>query len=132
VIDSSNYRPVSILSVFSKILEKLIYNRLILFINKHNILTDDQHGFRDNNSNETVSQLFIENILAAVDKQLYVLSITFYLTTAYDVRNHEILLTRLEYYGIRGTIKAWIESYVSQFVEIFNTGNRGMNQHTHI
>ena len=71
--DSSNYRPISILSVFSKFLEKLIYNRLILFINKHNILTDAQHGFRDNNSTETASQIFIENISESMDKQLYIL-----------------------------------------------------------
>ena len=48
--DSSNY-SLSNLSVFSKILEKLIYNRLTHFINEHNILTDAQHGFRDNKSN---------------------------------------------------------------------------------
>jgi hypothetical protein len=123
---------ISILSVCSKILEKPIYNRLKLFTNKHNILTDAQHGFRDNKSNETANQLFIENFQESVDKEIYVLGLFFYLTKAYDVINHEIILTKLEYYGLRGTIKAWLESYRSQFVEIFNTDNRGRNQHTYI
>jgi len=64
-------------------------------------------------------------------KQLYVLGSFFDLTKAYDLINHEILLTKLEYYGIRGTIKGWVESYLSyqpQFVEIFKTENRGRNQ----
>jgi len=43
-------------------LEKFIYNRLILFVSKHNILTDTQNGFRENKSTETASQTFIENI----------------------------------------------------------------------
>jgi len=76
--ESSNYRPISILSVFSKILEKLIYHRFILFINKHNILTDARHGFRNNKSDETASQLFIENIQESVDKQLYILGLFFF------------------------------------------------------
>jgi hypothetical protein len=57
-----NYRPISILSVFSKILEKLVYNRLISFVTKHTILTDVQNGFRKNKSTETASQTFIESI----------------------------------------------------------------------
>jgi hypothetical protein len=52
------------------------------------------------------SQIFIENIQESIDKQLYVLGSFFDLTKAYDVINHEILLTKLEYYGIRETIKA--------------------------
>ena len=82
-------------------------------------MTDAQHGFRDNKSTETASQIFIENISESVDKQLYVLGLFFYVTKVHDVINHEILLANLEYYGIRGTIKAWVEYYLpywSQFV----------------
>ena len=42
----SNYRPISVLPAFSKILEKLVYNRLLDFINQHNLLSKDQYGFR--------------------------------------------------------------------------------------
>jgi len=83
-----------------------------------------QHGVRDNKSNEMAYQIFIENIQESKNKQLYILGLFFDLTKAYDVIHHEILLNKLEYNGIRGTIKAWLEShlsYQSQFVEIFKT-----------
>jgi GH25 family lysozyme M1 (1,4-beta-N-acetylmuramidase) len=57
---------------FSKILEKFMYNRLKSFINKHNILSEAQNGFRKMKSTETASQTFIENIQQAVDQCLHV------------------------------------------------------------
>jgi potassium voltage-gated channel Eag-related subfamily H protein 8 len=57
-----NYRPISVLSVFSKILKKLIYNRLIMFLKKHNILTEAQNGFREKKCTDTAIQSFIERI----------------------------------------------------------------------
>jgi hypothetical protein len=69
-------------------------------------------------------QIFIENIQESMNKQLYILGLFFDLTKAYDVINHEILLNKLEYYEIRGTIKAWLDSYLSyqsQFVKIFKS-----------
>jgi len=61
---------------------------------------------------EIISQLFIASIQESMDRQLNILRLFFNLTKAYDVINHEILLT-LEYYGIRGTRKVWIVSYLS-------------------
>jgi hypothetical protein len=58
--DIQNYRTISILSAFSKILEKLMYNRLLSFLMKHNTLTNVQHGFMENKSTETASHSFIE------------------------------------------------------------------------
>jgi CRISPR/Cas system-associated protein Csx1 len=66
--DMQNYRPISVLSAFSKILEKLMYNRLS-FLKKHQILTETQHGFIENKSTETASQSFIESVHEAVDNQ---------------------------------------------------------------
>jgi hypothetical protein len=57
-----NYRPISVLSVFYKMLEKLMYNRLLLFLKQQYILTHAQHGFRENKSTETASQSFIESV----------------------------------------------------------------------
>ena len=65
-----------------------------------------------------------------MDQQLYVLGLFFDLTKVYMI-NYEILLNKIEYYGIGGTVKAWVESYLSyqsQFVEIFKTDNRERNQ----
>jgi hypothetical protein len=58
----SNYRPVSILPAFSKILEILIYNRVVTFLNKHNMIYETQNGFREKKFTNTAIQTFIEDI----------------------------------------------------------------------
>ena len=60
VHDIQNYRPISLLSVFSKLLEKLMFNRLISFITKNNILMEAENGFRENKSTATATQSFLE------------------------------------------------------------------------
>jgi len=52
-LDSQNYGPITVLSVFSKILEKIMYHRLLSFLKKFNILADEQNGYWDNKSTET-------------------------------------------------------------------------------
>ena len=109
-----NYRPISVLSVFSKILEKLMYNRLLSFLKQHHILTETQHGFRENKSTETASQLFIESVQEALDDQRKVIGIFLDLSKAYDVINHETLLNKLDTYGVRGITNNWFRSYLTR------------------
>jgi hypothetical protein len=118
--DMRNYRPISVLSVFSKILEKLIYNRLLYFFKKHYIrlLTEVQHGFRENKSTETASQSFIESVQEALDKQRKAIGIFLDLSKAYDVINHETILDKLDSYGVRGTINNWFKSYLSRRTQV--------------
>ena len=104
-----NYRPISVLSVFSKVLEKLIYNRLLSFLKQHHILTKAQHGFRENKSTETASQSFIESVQEALDNQRKVIGIFLDLSKAYDVINHETLLDKLDSYGVRGITNNWFK-----------------------
>jgi hypothetical protein len=75
--DIQNYRPMSILPAFSKILEKLMYNRLLSFLMKHNILTNVQHGFMVNKSTETGTHSFIESVQEALHRHLHVIGIFF-------------------------------------------------------
>jgi len=117
-----NYRPISVLSAFSKILEKLMYNRLLTFLKKHGILTEILHGFIENKSTETASQSFIESVHEALDSQRKAISIFLDLSKAYDVINHKTLLDKLDLYGVRGIINKWFKSYLSgrtQVVEIY-------------
>jgi hypothetical protein len=111
--DITNYRPVSLLSVFSKVLEKLVYKRLLTFLNKHNVLPESQNGFRENSSIDTATQSFIEDIQHAMDNTLLVMGIFLDLTKAYDIINHNKLLAKLDNYGLRDTINLWVISYLT-------------------
>lgn len=108
-----NYRQISILSVFSKILEKIVYEKLLCFINKYNIINDCQHGFRPGRSVETANFRFLNFIYSNLDQGKYVVSLFFDLSIAFDTVNREILISKLHNMGIRGQISEWINSYLS-------------------
>lgn len=108
-----NYRPISILSVFSKILEKVMYNRLVPFLEKYNILSSSQFGFRKGKSINNALYTFIEEIFTAWDKRKRVTGLFLDLTKAFDVVDHKLLLEKLDIYGIRGIAHKWFASYLS-------------------
>jgi retron-type reverse transcriptase len=130
--DMQNYRPISILSVFSKPLEKLMHNRLLLFLKKQHLLASQQHGFTETRSTETAIQSFIQSVQEALDKHLYVIGIFLDLSKAFDVINDKRLLDKLYSYGIRGLVNKWFRSYLAnrtQFVEISHIDIRECIQH---
>ena len=117
----SNYRPVSLLSQFSKILEKIFYNRLESFINKQNILAEEQFGFRKSRSTSMAISLLIENLTDMNDEKKFTTGVFIDLKKAFDTIDHNILLKKLDHYGIRGIANSWIRSYLSernQFVSL--------------
>ena len=115
----SNYRPVSVLPVFSKILERLMYNRLLKFINEHDILYKYQFGFRADHSPNLALLFMVDKISDALENGEYVLGLFLDFSKAFDTVNHDILFTKLENYGIRGVALHMFKSYLSnrhQFV----------------
>jgi len=117
----NNYRPISVLPVFSKILEKLMFSRLESFINKHNILYKNQFGFREKHSTSMALLNIIEHITSELDNNSYTLGIFIDLSKAFDTIDHKLLLYKLEHYGIRGIALEWFKNYLSdrtQTVEI--------------
>ena len=114
-----NYRPVSVLPVFSKLLEKLMYDRMLSFINENNILHKLQFGFRKDHSTSIALMLLVDKISKALHDQEYVIGIFLDFCKAFDTVNHDILLRKLYKYGIRGIAYDWICSYLQhrfQFV----------------
>ncbi len=117
-----NYRPISLLPAFSKIFEKMIYNKIISFLNCQNILYKHQYGFRSKHS--TIHPILhllnhCGKMINTEPKEL-TLSVFCDLSKAFDVINRDILISKLEHYGLRGVLKDWIVNYLSdrtQFVD---------------
>lgn len=121
--DFSNYRPISILPVFSKCLEKIILKRMDKFLQSNNIINDSQYGFRKNRSTEIALIHQKEYILDKLEKNKFVLGIFVDFTKAFDCIVHSILFRKLDLCGIRGHALDLIKSYLShrkQYVQISN------------
>ena len=109
----SNYRPVSVLPLFSKILENLRYTRFISFINKYKLLYSYQFGFRRGHSPDLALICLVDKISNALEDGEYVLGLFLDFSKAFDTVNHDILFTKLEYLGIRDITLQWFKSYLS-------------------
>ena len=109
----SNYRPISILPLFSKIFEKLIYHRLYAFLDKYNILYKKQFGFRRNHSTTHALNIAISSIAKALNNNYKSMGIFIDFSKAFDTINHSILLKKLEHYGIRNQALLLITNYLS-------------------
>ena len=125
----SNYRPISILPFFSKILEKLMYKRLINYLEKHSILSSNQFGFRSRHSTTMAVLSLAESIQNAIDQHKTTIGVYLDLSKAFDTVNHEILISKLEHYGIRGVPLQWFKNYLSnrlQYVQIKDCKSKKM------
>ena len=114
-----NYRPVSTLPLFGKILEMLmlIYNRLYSFFTAKNTIYENQYGFRKNHSTSHAVNLSVKQIIDQIEKKRHVIGIFIDLSKAFDTISHEKLIYKMNFYGIRGVSLELIKSYLSGRVQ---------------
>jgi len=126
-LSPNNYRPISLLPNFSKILEKIVSNRLTHFLNEHEILSPTQFGFRKEHSTIHPLILFMNQITSSLNKKHHSIAIFCDIKKAFDTVDHKILLSKLSNIGVRGIELKWFENYLShrkQFVNIGNANSR--------
>ena len=109
----ANYRPISLLSNISKIFERIMYTRLEDFLITSEILYKFQFGFRKTYSTNHALLSIVEKIRNSLDKNMYTCRIFIDLEKAFDTVNHQIILSKLNHYGIRGVANSWFASYLS-------------------
>ena len=112
--NSTNYRPISLLPIFGKLLEKVIANRITKFFDKNNVITPHQFGFRKNHSTELAVTEIHNKLLKNMDENKHTCTVFLDLAKAFDSVDHKILLKKMEKYGIRGSALKLIESYLTE------------------
>lgn len=121
--DPSKYRPISLLTILSKIFEKILKSRLVLHLNMNNILNARQFGYRRGVGTTDAIDKLLDDIVHKINNKEKVAALFLDLSSAFDLVDHKILLQKLEFYGVRNQTLKLFESYLKnrkQFVEITN------------
>ena len=108
-----NYRPISILPAISKIFERVIFNQTHQYFNEKQLYYDSQYGFRKSHSTELASYELVDRIISQMENSEIPLNIYMDLSKAFDTLDHDILLRKLSYYGIKGNALTLFSSYLS-------------------
>lgn len=132
VDEEGNYRPVSILPIISKVFEEILRKRLLSFLDEHSCISDSQHGFRSKRSTTSAIVELIAGVTEALDHHLHPEILALDLSKAFDCVDREILLEKMEYYGVRGIALKFIRSYLTDRKQVvtwkgMNSGIREIN-----
>lgn len=117
----TNYRPITLIPIFSKIFEKVMYTKLISFLNHRDIIDKNQYGFQKSKSTTQAAFHLVNKVLHCVNDKRTTTALFLDMSSAFDLVCHHTLLKKLERYGIRGPAYHWLNSYLSnrkQSVEI--------------
>ena len=126
----TNYRPISLLPTLSKTFERVIFIQLYTYFDDNNLLSEQQYGFRANHSAELAAVKLVDYIKYSIDRKCTPVNIYIDLSKAFDTLNFDILLYKLQYYGIRDITLKLLKSYISnrkQYVK-YNVNESGFKE----
>ena len=124
-----NYRPISVLPTISKIMERILYNQLYVYLTEFGLLSSAQFGFRKSHSTATALLDCTNEWYMNIDKKIFNLVVFIDLKKAFDTVNHDILLKKLELYGIKGQALNLLKSYLSNRHQMCQIGNFVSSEH---
>ena len=128
----NNYRPISMLPSISKIFETVIYNQLYEYLQEHRVITNSQYGFRKKHSTEYTAIELVDRIIEKLDRNKVPFNIYIDLSKAFDMIDHNILLFKLNHYGIRNGALNLLKSYFTgrkQYCHFRSTDSAMLNIH---
>ena len=121
-----NYRPISLLPSISKVFEKVVFKQVYEYFHSNNLLYKSQYGFRADHSTEFASLELCDRIHRYLDEGKVPVTVFLDLSKAFDTLDHEILLNKLNYYGVHNVALNWFKSYLSdrqQYIEFNGTSS---------
>ena len=124
-----NYRPISVQPTISKIMERILYNQLYVYLTEFGLLSSAQFGFRKSHSIATALLDCTNEWYVNIDKKIFNLIVFIDLKKAFDTVDHDILLKKLELYGIKGQALNLLRSYLSNRHQKCQVGNSVSSEH---
>ena len=121
--DSSNYRPISILPLLNKIIEKCMLSRLSKFMDKFGIINSCQFGFLKGKSTSDGILNFVEYVYGKLNTREHTIGVGVDLSKEFDTVNHDILIRKLFRYGVRGVVSSWFRSYLAGRTQSVRVGD---------
>ena len=122
----NSYRPISLLPYVSKIFERVLFNQLYEYFDRNDLLTQHQYGFRKNHSTEFAAMELIDRVANLLELGKIPFNLYIDLSKAFDVLNHDILLSKLEFYGLNELTIKLIKNYLSnrsQFCQYYDASS---------
>ena len=116
-----NFRPISLLPCVSKVIEKCVFMQIYEYFEKNKLIYGSQYGYRKNHSTESACLELVDKLHKQLDDNQSPFCVFIDLSKAFDTINHNILLSKLRYYGIDNNAVSWFKSYLSdrqQYVEV--------------
>ena len=119
----NNYRPISVTSCCSRVLERIVRAKITDFLHQNRLISDSQHGFRVGKSTDTILLCFYDYVTKKMDSNMIVDAIFFDFAKAFDKIPHDILIKRLQMHGISGSVIRWIRDFLTDRLQKVRIGN---------